>query len=376
MLSGRVLSRAAVILSVPFLLASIVAGRATAAETLAYGDVVEVTPGVQMVVGRPLDFEKGEVDVANALLYNSDGTLVVIDTGGTAGFVEYLDTAAARLAPYEAVLLISTHGHADHVGNNAWVETLGVPATHFISAHDLYGMRDQVGYFADGFAVAAPFLGEAAPGRQFAQQIVDLFGGIESETAALTVLESLPLEAITIGGTSWDGWRLLDGAVLVLRTSGHTAGQVVVYLPGPKVLHLSDETTGYYQVFPDADPAANLLTLQRATKAIENGAVDFMTDGHTFAVHSGDEAIAYLTSLVDAALAYDAAVSRLLNGAPAEGIAVPALVAGLADAPELANVPGGANDIPVFSFMQIVNKLRELGITAPDDAAAGVAFPE
>jgi glyoxylase-like metal-dependent hydrolase (beta-lactamase superfamily II) len=349
-------------------------GQSTALDAAhAYGDVLEITPDVRLIIGRPLDAASGEVDVANALLYNSDGTLVVVDTGGKAGFVPFFDEAAGQPAPFDEVLLVSTHGHADHVGNNAWIDTLGVPASHYMSAHDLNAMRDPVGYFANGFAETSPYLADAPPAGAFAQQIVDMFGGIDSETSHLTVLESLPLHTMDIGGTSWDGWNLLDGDVQVLRTSGHTAGQVVVFLPGPKLLHLSDETTGYYQVFPDASPAANLLTLQRAANAVADGSIDFITDGHTFAVRRGDEAVSYLSGLIDAALAYDAAVSRLI-ASNEDGITIPDLVAAISTAPEMAGVPGGANDMPIFGYMQILNKLRELGIAVPDDPGAPIAF--
>ena len=339
-----------------------------------FGEIVEVAPNVELVGGRPLDIQKGEVDVANALLYKSGSTLVVVDTGGTAGFVRYLDAAAKRLMPFDRAVLVNTHGHADHVGNNAWIDTLGVPAEHFISAHDLTLMRDQIGYFSRAFDEVGPYIPDAPPGRVFAQQLIDLFGGLHTETRSLTLLELLPLVPIDIGGTSWDGWSLLDGNVLVLRTSGHTAGHVAVYLPGPKLLHLADETTGFYQTFPDADAAANLLTLQRAANAVRSGAVTALTDGHSFSIHRGDEAVAFLTGLINGAIAYDAAVTRVLNE-HADGITIADLVSELAGAPEMANAPRGANDIPIFKYMQIVNKLRELGITRPTDPSALVAFP-
>ena len=94
-------------------------------DPFAYGEIVEVAPNVELVGGRPLDIQKGEIDVANALLYKSGSTLVVVDTGGTAGFIQYLDAAAKRLMPFDRAVLINTHGHADHVGNNAWIDTTG-----------------------------------------------------------------------------------------------------------------------------------------------------------------------------------------------------------------------------------------------------------
>jgi glyoxylase-like metal-dependent hydrolase (beta-lactamase superfamily II) len=345
-------------LMVPFVLAT----EAATGQELSYGDVVAAAPNVQMVVGREIDLKKNEIDIASALLYKSDTTLVVIDTGGTSGFVQYLDTAARQLMPFDEVVLISTHGHADHVGNNAWIDTLDVPATHYISSRDLGLMRDQVDYF------------ETFLGSGFAQAIVDMFGGLDTETENLRVLESLPLETFTIGGTAWDGWSLLDGDVLVLRTSGHTAGHVVVFLRTPKLMHLGDESTSFYQAFSDgtaAGPAFNLLTLQRAANAVESGSVEAITDGHSFAVHHGDEAVGFLTGLIDGAVAYDAAVSRILGENP-NGISISELLDQLGKAPEMADVAGAKNP---YVFLQITNKLKELGVLKPVNPTAGLAFP-
>ena len=338
-------------------------GAAQSAE-FAYGDVVEVAPNVQMVIGRDINLAKREIDVASALLYRSGSTLVVIDTGGTAEFAEFLDNATKRLGAFDEVVLISTHGHADHVGNNAWIDSLGVPARHFISAQDLTAMRDQVSYFATSL------------GRVFAQNIVDLFGGLDIEAKNLTVLESLPLETITIGGTSWIGWSLLDGEVLVLKTSGHTAGHVIVYLKAPKLLHLGDETTSWYQAFSDgtaAGPANNLLTLTRAANAVKSGSVDEKTDGHSFKIHRGDEAAEFLDTLIGGTIAFDTAVTRILNDNPG-GISVPDLVAQVVAAPELADVPGGPTN--PYNFLQMANKLREMGLARPVNPTAPIAFPD
>lgn len=344
------------------------------AEEYPYGTVAEVTPEIRLIAGRELDMAAGEVDVANVILYKSGSTLVVIDTGGTAEFVEYLDKAAKQLEPYDEVVLVTTHGHADHVGNNAWIDTLGVPARHYISARDLTLMREQVPWFAERFDAANPYLPDSPPGEKFAQEIVDLFGGLDTESKSLTVLESLPLEEIMIGDTVWNGWSLLDGEVLVLLTEGHTAGHVAVFLPKPKLLHLADETTGYYQAFSGGSAATNLLTLQRSAEAVEAGAIESVTDGHTFEVHRGQEAADYLNGLVRGAFDYNAAVARVLAENP-DGITIPDLVATVAKSPEMADAPGGANPIPIFSVMQMLNKLEELGVALPDGPDGLVKFP-
>lgn len=339
-----------------------------------YGDAIEITPDVRMIVGRELDMAAGEVDVANVILYRTGSTLVVIDTGGTSEFIQFLDAAAEQLRPFDEVVLITSHGHADHVGNNAWIGTLGVSATHYISAHDLGLMRDQIPYFAERFDAAIPFLPDSPPGEELARQIIDMFGGLDVESDALIVLESLPLQGIRVGSTIWNGWRLLDGEVLVLRSSGHTEGHVVVFLVEPGMLHLADETTGYYQAFPGGSQQANLSTLQRALAAVEEGTVKYLTDGHTFAAHSGTDAESLLRGLIRGAVDYDAAVSRILNENP-DGITIPELVDAVGSAPEMADAPGGANPIPIFATMQLLNKLDELGIPAPGGAGGKVNFP-
>jgi glyoxylase-like metal-dependent hydrolase (beta-lactamase superfamily II) len=107
------------------------------AADLPYGDIVRVAPSTLMVVGRPLAADKGEADVANAILYRSGDTLYVIDTGATPSFRSFLSEAIGRLRPFRHVVLINTHGHPDHWGNNALVAGLkGVSFRHYMSRRD------------------------------------------------------------------------------------------------------------------------------------------------------------------------------------------------------------------------------------------------
>lgn len=340
-----------------------------------FAEIVEIAPQLLMVVGRAMDLARGEIDVANALLYRTGDSLVVVDTGGTEAFRQALDRAAASLRPFQDVLLVNTHGHPDHVGNNGWIESLGLPFRHLVSAHDLVLMRDPVPGFASDFDRASPYLEQPIQGEQFARKIVDLFGKLQVDTAELTLLESLPPESILIGGTSWDGWQLLDGKVAVLRTGGHTHGHVAVYLPEHALLHLADETTSYYQAFSDAAPLSNLRTLQRALQAVRSGAVAVVTDGHSFRVHRGTEAETYLARLLEASLAYGRAVSRVLNQAP-DGLTLGELVDKVERAPEMADAPSGANDMTFFSYLQMMNKLSELAIAAPETPEARLHWPQ
>jgi glyoxylase-like metal-dependent hydrolase (beta-lactamase superfamily II) len=270
-------------------------------------------------------------------------------------------------------LLINTHLHLDHVGNNDWIETLGVPTRHYISAHDLVLMRDQLAYFAARYGAANPYLPELPAGKDFAEKVLAWFGKTNAATKSLAALESLPLEEIKIGSTIWNGWRFLDDKVEVLQTMGHTDGHVAVFLPELKLLDLGDETTHYYSAYGGM-PAWHLMTLERSAQALKEGAVEILADGHTFDVLRGDAATNKMNKMARHALAYNAATVRILNEHP-DGITVVDLAAAVDKAPEIADASAGANTLPLYSILQILNNLRELGAVLPEKPADPVRFP-
>src|SRR3954453_23229552 len=110
---------------------------ASADSHLPYGDVVRVAPNTVMVVGRELNQAKGEADIANSILYRADDTLYVIDTGATASFRSSPRKAIDQLRPFRHVVLINTHGHPDHIGNNELVmKTPAASHRHYMSRLD------------------------------------------------------------------------------------------------------------------------------------------------------------------------------------------------------------------------------------------------
>ncbi|MET0916897.1 MAG: MBL fold metallo-hydrolase, partial [Burkholderiales bacterium] len=89
-----------------------------ASRDLNYGEIVPIAPATRLVVGRSRDMRTNQSDVANVVMHKAGSTLVVIDNGATPGFRQYLDKAAAQLRPFDSVVLLITHGHSDHTGNN------------------------------------------------------------------------------------------------------------------------------------------------------------------------------------------------------------------------------------------------------------------
>jgi glyoxylase-like metal-dependent hydrolase (beta-lactamase superfamily II) len=333
-----------------------------------FGDVVQIAPDTLMVVGRHLDIAKGQADVANSLLYRHDGVVYWVDTGATHDFVAPLRRAFQQLQPYTKIVLVNTHGHADHVGNNALLNALGASSVeHYVPQAEIATMRDQVGYFAEGFSVISPFQPDFADSRAASAKLLNIFQPLEVESGHVTPLESLPLAEIRLGRTSWTGYVLGGGAVQVLRAQGHTAGEVMVYLPEVKLLDLADEDTGYQQVFLGHNTVLSQAVFARIIDAIDDGAVGLAIDGHSFEVKSGPQMKAHLENRLESAVAYDVALHRILRDHP-QGVTVAELVSALNEAPEMRNALVGDNANPLFEMLQVTVKFRELGLL-PDDAS-------
>ncbi|MEU7066293.1 MBL fold metallo-hydrolase [Streptomyces sp. NPDC046161] len=334
----------------------------------ALGELIEIDGRTVLVLGQELDFEQDQPDVANALVHRVGDTLVIVDTGGTAAFRSALREAADRVGPWARALVLTTHGHVDHVANNDLADELGVPAEHYVPARDLDQMRDPVAYWTRSFeriAAMAPL-----PASALAAKVMSLFEPVSAFAATTRTYEQLPPERLRIGPVRFTGWAFADGAVRVLRSEGHTAGHVIVHLRDSGVLHLSDEGNGACGAMADADQLKIQTVLGAVALLFEQGAAALLTDGHTFAVRRPAEAVSHLDGLLEQATALQEAALRLTGDSAR--VRPGDFATGYADALARLGV-GGANPNPVFGAMMAVNQLRELGFR-PESAEAGAPW--
>ncbi|MFN8912028.1 MAG: MBL fold metallo-hydrolase, partial [Alphaproteobacteria bacterium] len=89
-----------------------------------YCDNIEIQKNLFFIVGRHLNVAKSEADVANSIIYKKSDALYIIDTGVTLEFRELLLNQCKSLKPYNKIILINSHGHADHTANNVILESL------------------------------------------------------------------------------------------------------------------------------------------------------------------------------------------------------------------------------------------------------------
>jgi glyoxylase-like metal-dependent hydrolase (beta-lactamase superfamily II) len=339
---------------------------------MALGDVVELDRRTVLVLGQELISSQGQPDVANSLLHVAGDTLYLVDTGCTEQFREALVAAVGQLGSWSRLVVLTTHGHVDHVGNNDLADQLGhdhgASVVHLVPAADVAQMRDAVGYWTDSLRRLAGVLPGYESAGDIASLIVSLFQPQHPFGATTRTFEASPFERIDIGPLRLTGWSFGDGAVNVLRSQGHCAGQVVVHLRDAGVLHLSDEANAPCGAMHDADQVKLLTSLGHAATLVESGAVRTVTEGHLFRASTGDDAVARMETLLDQAVELDARAHDLLGDGTGP-VDAGAFAGDLGDAYAVLGTEGG-NPSPMFLALMAVNTLRELGL-APVDGGDG-----
>ena len=192
------------------------------------GDLVEIDDRTVLVIGQELDVAHEQPDVGHALVHRAGEYLVLVDTGVTEAFRAALRTAVDRVGPRSRLLLLTTHGHTDHVGNNDLVDELaaerGVPAEHWVPARDLAQMRDPVTYWEHAFERIAGVAPLPAPPTLSAKKIVSLFQPLRPFGATTRAYEERPLERLRLGSARMTGWSFADGAVGCCAARGTPRG--------------------------------------------------------------------------------------------------------------------------------------------------------
>ncbi|MEJ2865464.1 MBL fold metallo-hydrolase [Actinomycetospora flava] len=327
------------------------------------GTVVAIDDRTVLVTGQELDVAHEQPDVGHALVHRAGDVLVLVDTGVTEAFRAALKGAVDRVGPWSRLLLLTTHGHTDHVGNNDLVDELaaerGVPAEHWAPARDLEQMRDPVSYWEHAFAGISGVAPLPAPPALSARKVVSLFQPMHPFGATTRAYEERPLERLSLGSVRMTGWSFADGAVRVLRSQGHTAGHVVVHLRDSALVHLGDEANGGCGAMPDADQLKLHSVLGAVATAVGEGAVTTVTQAHDATVRRGPDAVAHLDEMLDQAVALQQAALEVTDAR--EPVDPKRFVDDITA--RLAEIGGGGpNPNPVFTGMMSVNLLAAIGL--------------
>lgn len=332
------------------------------------GDIVELDDRTVLVIGQELDIANDQPDVANALLHRAGDTLFLIDTGVTERFRQALRAAVDRVGPWTRLVVLTTHGHVDHIGNNDLAVELGrernVPVEHYLPARDLSQMLDPAANWAQSFTRLVGAVPLPAPPKLVGDKIASLFQPMHPFTGFTRCYEELPLEQIAIGPVRMTGWTFAAGAVRALRSQGHCAGHVIVHLRDSGIVHLADESNGPCGPMQDADQLKLQTVLGAVATIFETGLAQTLTDGHTFAVRRGAEATTFLEGLLDQAMALQQVALAATNGRST--VTLKEFTEDYARGVAEIGV-AGANPSAFFTGMMAANQLAEIGLRPATD---------
>jgi glyoxylase-like metal-dependent hydrolase (beta-lactamase superfamily II) len=350
-------------------------------------------------------------DVPSIVVYRASKTLYVLDTGVGPEQRAVLEAQIASLGQgAEEIVLVNSHGHFDHLGNNDVVQRSAIPRKRHLISKDsapdadiramlfeMYGRGKDYFSYIDGLPLPAEKISgllKALGAPSISAATLEELGGKMRESGVLPALNNFmpsivvdvllatypavfpSLETMTflediaapgpieIAGAQWSGWKLGDESVEVhvLCSGGHSKGGVVFYVPEHKFLMLADETTAV-PIWPDTDPRRVLSTAQKALTMLDKGGLEWLCAGHFPMVPSNNakEMQASLQRILGQSGQFSEAVEKEVAAHP-EGLTVDELYEGLRkDIPSTSYLNFLiSNQFPVFSTFMKLTLLNHL----------------
>jgi len=190
-----------------------------------------------------------------------------------------------------------------------------------------------------------------------ARALVDLFPPLEQSTKTRRAIESLPQRSVRIGRLRMRGWVFGNNDMVVLRTAGHTRGELVVYFPKTHLLHTADETVAYFPAWEESSTSGTRRTFVGLLEAASGNAVRVFTDGHTFSV-----------------LRLPRIVRGRLEAAGSRGATMSELIDAMTNASQLQSAPGGGQGGASFVALQLLKELHQLHAVSTGDTRATQRF--
>lgn len=350
---------------------------------MATGTCHKISPDLYLIEGHHPHNLWDDPDLPTIGIYRGAHRLYLLDTGvGPEQRAALLAQAGQLRDGMDEVVLLNSHGHLDHLGNNDVLDEVagGRPARHFFPRDARPGLdveaafgamyRSGLPYFdylagltVPPEAIASLLRRLGAPADLTAQRIADLgatmaglglgpalsrfipsivvdivvqtYPPVFPSVPTMTDYEDLgPAGEIALGRTRWTGWTFDDPdgrpELHVLRSGGHSAGGVIFFLPREGFLMMADETTSV-PIWTDSDPRRTEETARKALTMIDDGELRGLVAGHRPMLPlAGDEARTALRGVLAAAEEFRAAVEGVLRRFP-EGLCIDALYDTLVD---------------------------------------------
>ncbi len=342
------------------------------------GTVHTLAPDLFLIEGHHPHNLWDDPDLPTVAIYRSGGRLYLLDTGAGPEQRDAILEVARRCAAersIEEVVLLNSHGHLDHLGNNNVIADIPAAARSHYFPRDARHCLDFEAFFGGMYRRGLPYfdylsglsftgegvasllrvlgadhtlkaddvadLGARIAGLGIApalsgfipSMVVDIllqtYPPVFRSVETMSDYEDLgPAEAIEIGDTQWTGWtfRSADGEpeVYALQSGGHSVAGLVFYLPAHGFLMMADETTSV-PIWSDSDPRRTEDTARKALSMIDSGDLRQLCAGHRpMLPTAGDEATAALHQIIGSGRQFAGAVTDALTRHP-EGLTIDAL---------------------------------------------------
>ncbi len=336
------------------------------------GTIHEIADDLFLIEGHHPHTLWDDPDLPTIAIYRRGPRLYLLDSGVGDDQYRAILEVVRGFDGIEEVLLLNSHGHVDHLGNNHVLQAISATRRrHYIpraarSALDYEAFfakmyRSGIGYFdylagldldperiasllrtlgassaltSDDVAVLGhqlnslgitPALGGFIPSL-VVEILLQTYPEVFLSVDTMTDYEDLgPAQAISIGSAEWTGWSFTDdlGAleVQVLQSGGHSAGGVVFFLPEHGFLMLADETSAL-PIWTDSDPRKIAATATRALSMIDEGHLRQLCAGHKPMLPVvADAARTQLQQILDVGAEFAATVDAVLER-NADGLSV------------------------------------------------------
>lgn len=368
-------------------------------------------------------------DLPTIGVYRSGSRLYLLDTGVGDEQYESIIDVVGRYPGLTEVVLLNSHGHVDHLGNNHVLDEIDAPSSrHFISREARPGL-DYEAFFLQMYKSGLPYFDylrglDLDPGRIAgllrklgAPNTLDLSSvrelgahiassGLTSVVSAFMpslivdiILQTYPpvfpcvekmidyeelgaAQEIVIGSTRWSGWSFADELgnidVQVLQSAGHSAGGVVFYVPRHDFMMLADETSPL-PIWTDSNPENIVSTATKVIRMIDDGHVRQLCAGHRpMTPITGDDARVHLQQIIDSHAAFTLVVTDALLRHP-DGVCIDDLYDLLVAEASPQSVIAAATRVqfPVFATflkLTLLNHCRLHDLRAGTDDQGRITF--
>lgn len=329
-----------------------------------YCDLHRLGPNVIVIEGRELILgEQG--DVAQIVLHRQGNLLTLIDSGAFAEDRNAILRAAQQLGDVSRVVLLNSHGHVDHVGNNDVIYELASLAEHYIPKKDYPNLCDQAGFFEHLMDESTRYLDLGSP-RQMVEKLMRMFPELRVNSDRVSMIEDhFVLQEFTLGGVSFSAFRV--GPVLAIPTEGHTIGHLCFLFPQEGFFYGADEFIGPVAPWGDSSPTNQLKACRLVMDLVRAGVVTHAARGHHWGIVSGEEFALSMQEIIAETEEWEGLLRELLTSQPQTVFSL--LEAMRSKLPRSF----GPNANPIFDTMKILESCHRLGATE-EGQAPGTLF--